>query len=150
MSGVIFKAKSSSKKIEGTIERACMVVCVRGLRLVKWLNRKERETCRRRYSVGAVVILRSSGALSVSSIKALLRGPATRLVVEVARPSAVRGRLSLRNIAPAGGRGFKDVVLRSVSPAQLHVVARAPRLAICLQLVIVHINVIALQLIDCL
>ena len=52
-----------------------------------------------------------------------------------------------------GGRGrrgaSKDVVLRSISPAELHVIPRAQRLTIRLVLASVRVNVVALQLIHC-
>jgi len=44
---------------------------------------------------------------------------------------------------------FKDVILRSVSESELHVVARAPRLTIGLVLAVVHFDVVTLQLIHC-
>lgn len=97
------------------------------------------------YSSVATIMLRGAGALLMGSVETLLRASATSLVVEAVTLAAVQGD----GLVPGSIAGPKDVVLRTVSPAKLHVVARAPRLAICLQLIVVCVNIIALQLIDC-
>ena len=104
------------------------------------------------YSSVATIMLRGAGALLMGSVETLLRASATSLVVEAVTLAAEAVTLAAvqgDGLVPASIAGPKDVVLRTVSPAKLHVVARAPRLAICLQLIVVCVNIIALQLIDC-